>query len=223
MDEVGTAVQAVETVDLSVGGLFIQADLIIKLVVLGLAVASFWTWTIIIEKWWRLKALRRAVDEFEVRFRSAGDLRVFYEEEKLKRESHLMRGILNILMKEWSRNRGSDGARLMRAVNSFIAREVEKMEKQMVFLASVGSSAPFIGLFGTVWGIMSSFQSIGISKNTSLAVVAPGIAEALFATALGLVAAIPAVIAYNKFNNDITRISIKAEMLSEELLFILKK
>ena len=217
-----TAAQAVQAADLSVGGLFIQADLLIKLVVLGLAAASFWTWTIIIHKWWNLKRLKLATKEFELRFRAAADLRVFHEEEKMRKANHLMQGILSTLMKERLKADGSQG-RLTRVVDSLIAREVDKLEKQMVFLASVGSSAPFIGLFGTVWGIMNSFQSIGISKNTSLAVVAPGIAEALFATALGLVAAIPAVIAYNKFNNDITRIVARARVLSEELLFILKR
>lgn len=221
MDEVATAAQVVQSADLSVGGLFIQADWLIKLIVLGLAVASFWTWTIIFHKWWRVKRLRAKVGAFEKRFQQSADLRVFYEEEKSRRESGLMHDILAALMSEHAKQ-GANQLRLVRVVDTFIAREVEKLEKQMVFLASVGSSAPFIGLLGTVWGIMSSFQSIGVSKNTSLAVVAPGIAEALFATALGLVAAIPAVIAYNKFNNDISRIIAKARVLGEELLFILK-
>ena len=216
-DEVATAVAKVQAADLSVGGLFMQADLLIKLVVIGLAVASFWTWTIIFEKRLTIKKLKTAVNNFEARFQKAADLRVFYEEEKSQKDS-LMKGILVALMA--SRTRG-DKTALHRLANSFINREIDRMERQMVFLASVGSSAPFIGLFGTVWGIMNSFQSIGVSKNTSLAVVAPGIAEALFATALGLVAAIPAVIAYNKFNNDITRVFSKIRILSEELVFVI--
>jgi len=215
MAEVATAVATVQAADLSVGGLFLQADLLIKMVVLGLAGASFWTWTIIIEKLATLKKLKRVVDEFETRFQKAADLRVFYEEIKSQKENVMTR-ILGALMAS-----KRDKSTLDRLANSFINREIDILERQMVFLASVGSSAPFIGLFGTVWGIMNSFQSIGISKNTSLAVVAPGIAEALFATALGLVAAIPAVIAYNKFNNDITRLFSKIRTLSEELVFVM--
>lgn len=215
MAEVATAVATVQAADLSVGGLFLQADLLIKMVVVGLALASFWTWTIIIEKLAAIKKLKRVVDEFETRFQKAADLRVFYEEIKNQKENVMTR-ILGGLMAS-----KREKSTLDRLANSFINREIDMLERQMVFLASVGSSAPFIGLFGTVWGIMNSFQSIGISKNTSLAVVAPGIAEALFATALGLVAAIPAVIAYNKFNNDITRLFSKIRTLSEELVFVM--
>ncbi len=191
--------------DLSLWGLFMSADLVVKLVIIGLLAASFWSWTIIFNKFIRLKNLFIVAKKFEDSFWSGGSLEKLYERVST-RSSDPMSAIFAAAMREWQKVSDSPKStvsgpeRIERAMQVTLTREMDKLENNMGFLASVSSTAPFIGLFGTVWGIMNSFQSIAASQNTSLAVVAPGIAEALFATALGLVAAIPAAIAYNKFS-----------------------
>ena len=192
--------------DLSLWGLFLQADIVVKTVMLLLLLASVWVWAIAFEKFTSLRRANRAANAFEDRFWSGGSLDELYEQEGA-RPTHPMAAVFGAAMGEWRRSskvvgadmaRGGVRERVDRAMNVTVQREMDRMERWMVFLASVGSTAPFIGLFGTVWGIMRSFSAIATSRNTNLAVVAPGIAEALFATAIGLVAAIPAVIAYNR-------------------------
>lgn len=220
--------------DLSVWGLFLQADLIVKIVIFILIIASIWSWAIMIDKIVKLRSLRRRADQFDEAFWSGGSLDDLYDRIE-KRPSDPVSSIFISAMREWRRasSRGngsrSDHARVSlqqridRVMDISLNREMDILERGMVFLASVGSSAPFIGLFGTVWGIMNAFTSIAASKNTSLAVVAPGIAEALFATALGLVAAIPAVLAYNKLSSDIGRYGARLEVFAGEFSAILSR
>jgi biopolymer transport protein TolQ len=219
--------------DLTVWGLFMQADIVVKIVILLLLAASVWCWAIIVDKALLLRRLRRHADAFEARFWSGGTLDDLYDRVSDKVRDP-MAAIFVAAMREWRRFasaghnlRGGAGAslqqRMERVMDITLGREMGQIEKRMVFLASVGSAAPFVGLFGTVWGIMNAFTSIAASKNTSLAVVAPGIAEALFATALGLVAAIPAVIAYNKLNNDIGRFAERLETFAGEFSAILSR
>jgi biopolymer transport protein TolQ len=199
--------------DLSLIGLFLQADMVVKLVMLLLAAASIWGWAIIFDKWQRLRRVKRQSDKFEEKFWSGGPLDSLYDHLSKQEKLDPMASLFVAGMKEWrySAERGTSPPqgevtqRVERVMQVTLDREMGVLERYMTFLASVGSTAPFIGLFGTVWGIMNSFQSIAASKNTSLAVVAPGIAEALFATAIGLVAAIPAVLAYNKFSSELAR------------------
>ena len=221
---------------LSIWSLLINADIIVKGVILILVVASFWCWTIIFDKTFRFRRLRGLADRFEEAFWSGGSLEDLYDRVGA-RPDHPMATVFVAAMAEWRRstagNRGlgSSGQgltvglhqRIGQAMQVALNREVEQLERYMDFLATVGSTAPFIGLFGTVWGIMNSFQSIAASKNTSLAVVAPGIAEALFATALGLVAAIPAVIAYNKLSGDLSRYEGRLDAFSAEFSAILSR
>ncbi|HEX9835878.1 MAG TPA: protein TolQ [Alphaproteobacteria bacterium] len=218
--------------DLSIWGLFMQADLLVKLVMLILVLASFWCWAIIFEKVMRMRRLRGQAVAFEESFWSGGSLDDLYDRLGSRPEDP-MTAIFIAAMREWRRAaaRGLKGEhareslaeRIDRVMHITLTREMEHLERYMTFLASVGSTAPFVGLFGTVWGIMNSFQSIAISKNTSLAVVAPGIAEALFATALGLIAAIPAVIAYNKLSNDLGRYAARLESFAGEFGAILSR
>jgi biopolymer transport protein TolQ len=218
--------------DLSIWGLFMQADLLVKLVMLVLVLASFWCWAIIFEKVMRMRRLRAQAIAFEESFWSGGSLDDLYDRLGSRPEDP-MTAIFIAAMREWRRAaaRGLTGEharesladRIDRVMHITLTREMEHLERYMTFLASVGSTAPFVGLFGTVWGIMNSFQSIAISKNTSLAVVAPGIAEALFATALGLIAAIPAVIAYNKLSNDLGRYAARLESFAGEFGAILSR
>jgi biopolymer transport protein TolQ len=220
-------------------GLFLQADLVVQLVMLLLLLASFWCWAIIFEKITRMRKLAEKADRFEETFWSGGSLDELYDRVS-SRSDDPMTAIFTAAMKEWRRapakgaagddggnmaNMGSGGLadRIDRVMSITLGREMQHLERYMIFLASVGSTAPFVGLFGTVWGIMNSFQAIALTKNTSLAVVAPGIAEALFATALGLVAAIPAVIAYNKLSNDIGRYAGRLEAFSGEFSAILSR
>ena len=223
-------VQAVDTVnliqngayDLSIMSLFFRADPIVKLVILGLFLSSVWSWAIIINKIKIIKKLNIVTKKFEEIFWSSNSLEDLYTKTESKND-HAMISTFNKAMIEWLRIRGTKlkdqmESRLNNTLNSSINNEMTKLEKNMIFLASLGSSAPFIGLFGTVWGIMNSFQAIGITKNTSLAVVAPGIAEALFATALGLVAAIPAVIAYNKISSVLDNYSVRLETFAQEFV-----
>ena len=223
-------IQAVDTVnviqngafDLSIMSLFFRADPVVKLVILGLFLSSVWSWAIIINKIKIIKKLNIVTKKFEEIFWSSNSLEDLYTKTESKND-HAMISTFNKAMIEWLRIRGTKlkdqmESRLNNTLNSSINNEMTKLEKNMIFLASLGSSAPFVGLFGTVWGIMNSFQAIGITKNTSLAVVAPGIAEALFATALGLVAAIPAVIAYNKISSVLDNYSVRLETFAQEFV-----
>ncbi|MFT7570592.1 MAG: biopolymer transport protein TolQ [Paracoccaceae bacterium] len=218
--------------DMSIWGLFMQADFIVKAVMIGLVLASFWCWAIIFEKIMRMRRLRRQASQFEESFWSGGSLDDLFDRIG-SRPVDPMSAVFSSAMREWRRSTsrgGKDGdphhslsERIDRVMQITLNRELEQLERYMTFLASVGSTAPFVGLFGTVWGIMNSFAAIAISKNTSLAVVAPGIAEALFATALGLVAAIPAVVAYNKLSTDINRYAGRLEAFAGEFGTILSR
>ncbi len=219
---------------LSIIGLFLESDPIVKFVLIVLIVASFWSWTIIFEKVMRFRRLRGMAEKFEEAFWSGGSLEELYDRIG-KQADHPMAAIFAAAMAEWRRSlsRGLTAAgkgltvglhqRITQAMQITLDREVDTLERYMNFLATVGSTAPFVGLFGTVWGIMNSFQAIAASKNSSLAVVAPGIAEALFATALGLVAAIPAVVAYNKLSSDLGRYEGRLETFSAEFSAILSR
>ena len=235
MDPVQTTALAgaAASTDLSMWGQFIQADPIVKAVMIALAAASFWCWAIIFDKWLRLRNLFARADQFEESFWSGGSLEELYDRIGA-RPLDPMSSIFVAAMREWRRSAAKGLAdreavrlslpqRIDRVMQVTMGREMEQLEARMGFLASVGSTSPFIGLFGTVWGIMNSFHHIGETKNTSLAVVAPGIAEALFATALGLVAAIPAVLAYNKLSSDIDRYSKRLEAFAGEFGAILSR
>jgi biopolymer transport protein TolQ len=198
-----------------------------------LLLASVWCWAIIFDKVFRFRRLQRQANKFEDEFWSGGSLEELYERLG-QRPSDPMTAVFSAAMREWRRSSakglvyseaGRSGLRdrLERVMQVTVARETERLERYMMFLASVGSTAPFVGLFGTVWGIMNSFQSIAVTKQTNLAVVAPGIAEALFATALGLVAAIPAVIAYNKLSTDLNRYAGRMETFAGEFIAILSR
>ena len=211
--------------DLSFLGLFLNADLIGKSVIVLLILASFWSWAIIIEKLLRLRRLQARADEFEDMFWSGGSLDDLYDRVGAEPPCP-MTAMFSAAMREWRRSaaKGLAGAnqvraalqsRIERVMGVTFGREMDRLERYMSFLASVGSTAPFIGLFGTVWGIMNAFHAIAASKNTSLAVVAPGIAEALFATAIGLFAAIPAVIAYNRYSHGINRFEARLNRFAD--------
>jgi len=214
--------------------LFLQADLIVKAVILLLIICSFWSWAIIFEKVTRYRRITRQAAEFETAFWSGGSLQQLYEKVQ-DQAAHPMSHLFKSAMHEWQRfsesgNQQLDVARLdglqrriAHAMDVTLDRELDKLQKYLGFLATVGSTAPFVGLFGTVWGIMNSFQSIAASKDTSLAVVAPGIAEALFATALGLVAAIPSVVAYNKLSGDLDRYSGRLESFGIEFRSLMSR
>ena len=224
---------SVEALNFSMWSLFMQATWIVKIVLMILLFASVWSWAIIFEKLWRLHHLQRAATGFEDEFWSGGSLDNLYEQVG-QRPENPMTAIFVAAMREWRRSSGrgtqrseishaSLQQRTERIMHVTLGREMERLERNMTFLASVGSTAPFVGLFGTVYGIMNSFQSIALTKQTSLAVVAPGIAEALFATALGLVAAIPAVIAYNKISNDLGRYASRLEAFAHEFTAIFSR
>jgi len=219
--------------DLSFWSLFLRADVIVKLVMAALALASFWCWTVIFEKSLRIRRVNTRTAQFEESFWSGGSLDELYDRVG-GRPLDPMTAVFSAAMAEWrralARGRIKDETakqtlkeRTERVMAITVTREMERLERYMTFLASVGSTAPFVGLFGTVWGIMNSFQSIAISKNTSLAVVAPGIAEALFATALGLVAAVPAVVAYNKISGDLARYAARLEAFAGEFSAVLSR
>jgi len=228
-----TALPGSVSSSLSIGDLFLQSDTIVKVVMLILLLASFWSWAVIFDKTLRLRRLRLAAASFEESFWSGGSLDDLFDRVG-QRPLDPMSAVFTAAMREWRRSaakgllgtavmRASLQQRIERVMNVTVGREMERVERFMSFLATVGSTAPFVGLFGTVWGIMDSFQSIAASKNTSLAVVAPGIAESLFATALGLVAAIPAVVAYNKFATDFGRYAGRLEAFSSEFSAILSR
>lgn len=215
---------------LSAWELFMQADVIVKAVMILLAIASIWTWAIIFEKSMRYRRMRRLATKFEEAFWSGGSLEDLYGRIG-QYPADPMSSVFAAAMREWERSaaRVTSGAgagvqqRIDRVMSLTMNRELDKLERYLPFLASVGSAAPFIGLFGTVWGIMNSFSSIAATNQTSLAVVAPGIAEALFATALGLVAAIPATISYNKLSSDLGRYSGRLEAFAGEFGAIISR
>lgn len=220
--------------DLSMWGMFMMADPIVKIVMLMLVASSIWCWALIFAKRKRLSTLNKSADAFEDKFWSGEPLDKLYQRVKGNANDPLQI-VFSAGMGEWAEGVSagvtSGGAtlhaglrqRVERAMSVAITREMNKLERGMTFLASTGSTAPFIGLFGTVWGIMNSFAAIAASKNTSLAVVAPGISEALFATALGLVAAIPAVVAYNVFSTNFNRYADRLEGFTDEFLAILSR
>ena len=219
--------------DFSIYGLFLRADVVIKLVMIILFVASFWSWTIIVDKWIKLRRLSGDAARFEENFWSGGSLEELYERLGSK-PSDPMAAVFASAMSEWRRSssrglaatdalRANLQERIERVMEVSVTREMERIERYMVFLASAGATAPFIGLFGTVWGIMNSFQAIAVAKDTNLAVVAPGLAEALFTTAMGLIVAIPSVAAYNKFSADMSRYALRLEGFAAEFSAILSR
>jgi len=216
-------------IDISLWALFWQAHFVVKAVMAGLLVSSVWVWAIVIDKTILYTRTRRQMDRFEQGFWSGESLEDLYRTLSAK-PAHAMAALFVAAMREWKRTYEGGGKaigtlnqRIEKVMNVTITREVDRLERRLLVLATVGSAGPFIGLFGTVWGIMTSFQSIAASKNTSLAVVAPGIAEALFATAIGLVAAIPATIFYNKFISEVNRLAQRMEGFADEFSAILSR
>ena len=221
-DITSQAVGLASNTDFSLWSLFLRADSIVKSVILMLIACSIYSWAIIIEKFRLFKKINLESEEFEENFWKSKSAESFYNSLPVNLENPmalLFKDSMQTLLKAKSKTNLNERMTGMLEVN--IEKQMSKIDKGFTFLATVGSTAPFIGLFGTVWGIMNSFQSIAISRNTSLAIVAPGIAEALFATALGLLAAIPAVVAYNKFNNDSKKYSQKLENFSKRFLSII--
>ena len=221
-DITSQAVGLGSSVDFSLMSLFLRADIVVKSVIIILIAASIYSWAIIIEKFKMFKKINQSTVEFEEKFWKSKSAESFYNNLPANKDdpmSNVFRKTMQVVLK--SRSRSNLNEKLTGLLESNIETELNFLEKNFSFLATVGSTAPFIGLFGTVWGIMNSFQSIAISRNTSLAIVAPGIAEALFATALGLLAAIPAVVAYNKFNTDAKKYSEKLENFSKRFLTII--
>ena len=216
------AVGLASNTDFSIISLFVRADIIVKSVIVILIVSSIYSWAIIFEKIKMFKKISKTTEEFENKFWKSKSAETFYNNLPDNFEdpmANVFRNSMEVMLKSRRTHNLNEKMSRMLEINS--EQQMEKIEKSYTFLATVGSTAPFIGLFGTVWGIMNSFQSIAISRNTSLAIVAPGIAEALFATALGLLAAIPAVIAFNKFNSDSRKYSQKLENFSKRLLSII--
>ena len=208
--------------DFSLMSLFLRADIIVKSVIVILIVCSIYSWAVIIDKYRLFKRINKSSEEFEEKFWNSKSAETFYNSLPAKVDDPMavvFQDAMESLLKKKSKNNLSE--RMSTFLEVGIEKQMNKIDKGFTFLATVGSTAPFIGLFGTVWGIMNSFQSIAISRNTSLAIVAPGIAEALFATALGLLAAIPAVVAYNKFNTDSQKYSQKLENFSKRFLTII--
>ena len=208
--------------DFSLMSLFFRADIIVKSVIIILIVCSIYSWAVIIEKFRLFKKINKSSEEFEEKFWNSKSAETFYNSLSANVQDPMavvFHDAMENLLKKKSKTNLSE--RMSTFLEVGVERQMNKIDKGFTFLATVGSTAPFIGLFGTVWGIMNSFQSIAISRNTSLAIVAPGIAEALFATALGLLAAIPAVVAYNKFNNDSKKYSQKLENFSKRFLTII--
>lgn len=209
--------------------MFLIAHPVVKAVMIGLVVASIWSWAIIIEKLFAFRRARIEADRFEQLFWSGQSLDEIYA--MLQRGRTITTAALFVAaMREWKRSvegniraLGGIQMRVEKVMNVVITREMERLDRRLLFLATVGSTAPFVGLFGTVWGIMTSFQAIAVTKNSSLATVAPGIAEALFATALGLIAAIPAVVFYNKFSADSGQISQRLETFADEFSAIVSR
>tara|TARA_B100000963_G_scaffold54211_1_gene42382 strand:+ start:315 stop:1004 length:690 start_codon:yes stop_codon:yes gene_type:complete len=216
------AVGLASSADFSLMNLFIRADIVVKSVILILIACSIYSWAVIFEKFKLFKKINKSTEEFENKFWNSKSAETFYNNLPATTEDPmalLFRDAMQNLLKR--RSKTDLNVRMATFLETGIEKQITKISKGFTFLATVGSTAPFIGLFGTVWGIMNSFQSIAISRNTSLAIVAPGIAEALFATALGLLAAIPAVVAYNKFNNDSIKYYQRLESFSKRFLTII--
>ena len=221
-DITSQAVGLASNTDFSLWSLFLRADFVVKSVILMLIGCSVYSWAVIIEKFRLFKKINLESEEFEEKFWKSKSAETFYNSLPADVENPtalLFKDTMQSLLKAKSKTNLNERMASILEVN--IEKQISKIDKGFTFLATVGSTAPFIGLFGTVWGIMNSFQSIAISRNTSLAIVAPGIAEALFATALGLLAAIPAVVAYNKFNNDSKKYSQRLENFSKRFLSII--
>ena len=216
------AVGLASNTDFSLLSLFVRADIIVKSVIIILIACSVYSWAVIIEKFRLFKKINQTTEEFETKFWNSKSAESFYNNLPASTEDPMALVFKDAMQNLLKRRSKSDlHERMTTMLETGIEKQMSKISKGYTFLATVGSTAPFIGLFGTVWGIMNSFQSIAISRNTSLAIVAPGIAEALFATALGLLAAIPAVIAYNKFNNDSILYSKRLENFSKRFLTII--
>ena len=216
------AVGLASSADFSLLNLFIRADIIVKSVIIILIVCSIYSWAVIIEKFRLFKKLNQSTEEFETKFWNSKSAESFYNNMPANIDDPMALVFKDAMQSLLKRKSKTDlNNRITTMLETGIEKQISKISKGFTFLATVGSTAPFIGLFGTVWGIMNSFQSIAISRNTSLAIVAPGIAEALFATALGLLAAIPAVVAYNKFNTDAKKYSEKLENFSKRFLTII--
>ena len=216
------AVGLASNTDFSLLSLFIRADIVVKSVIIILIVCSIYSWAVIIEKFRLFKKINQTTEEFETKFWNSKSAESFYNNLPTNIEDPMALVFKDAMQNLLKRKSKSDlHERMTTMLDTGIEKQMSKISKGYTFLATVGSTAPFIGLFGTVWGIMNSFQSIAISRNTSLAIVAPGIAEALFATALGLLAAIPAVIAYNKFNNDTILYTRRLENFSKRFLTII--
>jgi len=227
--EITTSAAPALQADLSIIGLFLEAHIVVQLVMIGLLLASIWSWAIIAEKMLLLVRTKRQTDSFEEVFWSGQSLEELYQSIG-SRPAHSMAALFVAAMREWKRSVESTPKplaglqmRVEKVLDVAMSREIDRLERRLLFLATVGSTAPFIGLFGTVWGIMTSFQAIAAAKTTNLSVVAPGIAEALFATALGLLAAIPAVIAYNKFTHEVSRHAQRLESFADEFSAILSR
>jgi biopolymer transport protein TolQ len=209
--------------DFSLWQLFLRADFVVKSVILILIASSIFSWALIFDKYRLFKRIDKSTKLFEDKFWKSKSAETFYKNIPDKTNdplAQIFRSAMEELIKTRSKTSAVQSARVQRVVEVSIDKQLKNIEKNFTYLATVGSTAPFIGLFGTVWGIMNSFQSIAISRNTSLAIVAPGIAEALFATALGLLAAIPAVIAYNKFNSDSQRYLSRVDNFCKRFLSI---
>ena len=221
-DITSQAVGLASNTDFSITTLFLRADIIVKSVIIILIASSIYSWAIIFEKIKLFKKINKSTDEFENKFWKSKSAETFYNSLPSNINdpmANLFKDSMQVLLK--SKRSSNLDEKMSRMLEINVEQQMEKIDKSYTFLATVGSTAPFIGLFGTVWGIMNSFQSIAISRNTSLAIVAPGIAEALFATALGLLAAIPAVVAYNKFSSDSKKYSQKLENFSKRFLTII--
>ena len=221
-DIASQGVGLVSNTDFSIIKLFVRADIIVKSVILILIASSIYSWALIFEKIQLFKKINKSTEDFENKFWKSKSIEGFYNNLPTNINdpmANVFKNSMQVLLK--SKRSSNLNEKMSRMLEINIEQQMERIEKSYTFLATVGSTAPFIGLFGTVWGIMNSFQSIAISRNTSLAIVAPGIAEALFATALGLLAAIPAVVAYNKFSSDSKKYLQKLENFSKRLLSII--
>jgi len=220
-DITSQAVGLASSADFSILNLFIRADIIVKSVIIILILASIYSWAIIIEKYRLFKKINKSSEEFEDKFWKSKSAETFYNNLPTNLDdpmANVFKDSMQVVIK--ARSKTNLNERLTSVLEVNIEKQMNIIDKNYTFIATVGSTAPFIGLFGTVWGIMNSFQSIAISRNTSLAIVAPGIAEALFATALGLLAAIPAVVAFNKFSSDSKKYSQKLESFSKRFISI---
>ena len=221
-DITSQAVGLASSADFSITTLFLRADIIVKSVIIILIAASIYSWAIIIDKFRLFKKINKSSQEFEDKFWKSKSAETFYNSLSSNSEdpmTNVFKGSMQVVIK--SRSKSNLSERLTSVLEVSIEKQMNIIDKNFTFLATVGATAPFIGLFGTVWGIMNSFQSIAISRNTSLAIVAPGIAEALFATALGLLAAIPAVIAFNKYSSDSRKYFQKLENFSRRFIAII--